>query len=152
MSNSQNDMADFFSGKVQKIRSVFEVNRTTIDQYETLDSDDIDKLSTIKPVTEEELKLLILKTPSKSCQSDPVPTCLLKQCVDQLLPAIYKLLNLSLTSSTVLSSYKSAVISMLALNLLVVSKPLKEHRTNNNLDEVYQSAYHSNHATETAVL
>ena len=73
-SNEQlaNDMADFFQGKVEKIGCVLEANRTTIYPEAAMDNDDIDKLSTLKPVTEEELKLLTLKTPSKSCQSDPV--------------------------------------------------------------------------------
>ena len=45
-------------------------------------------LEMFRPVSEVEVKEIIIKAPNKSCDLDPLPTWLLKKCVDQLLPLI----------------------------------------------------------------
>ena len=124
----------------------------------------------------EDLRKIILAAPTKSCPLDPIPTKILKECIEQLLPTLLKIINTSLVTSTVPKSFKQA--SILALlkkpsldrNVLknyrpvsnlpflskilekVVSKTLSSHRPNNSLNVPLQSAYRQHHSTETALL
>ena len=68
-------------------------------------------LSTFEPVTEAMVKLVITKSAPKTCSLDPIPTPLLLEIVDSLLPSLTALINSSLSSglfpklSKVLSSF-----------------------------------------------
>ena len=119
---------------------------------------------------------IIKNSPIKSCLLDPVPTFLLKDCVDILLPPIPKLDNLSLTEGDVPQMLKKAVVAPLKKKASLPSKDLKNYcpvsglcsmsklvyrvvvkqliqRTNgNNLDNPQQSAYKTGHSTDTALL
>ena len=48
-----------------------------------------------------------LSAPSKSCASDPLPSSIVKQCVDELSPAI---INLSLESDDFPEEWKGALV------------------------------------------
>ena len=56
-------------------------------------------LTCFEPATSEEVRKLILTSPTKTCALDPIPTSLLKSCVDVLLTPITNIVNLSLKSS-----------------------------------------------------
>ena len=49
-------------------------------------------------VDEEEVRKIIMESPTTSCHADPIPTGLLKNCCDELLPVITKIVNLSLST------------------------------------------------------
>ena len=53
---------------------------------------------------------LILKTASKSCKLDPIPTSLTKQYLDALVPVITEIINTSLTTGIVPDCFKSAIV------------------------------------------
>ena len=61
-------------------------------------------------VSDSEVKKLIKSLPSKHCKLDPIPTWLLKDTLDEPLPAITKLFNLSLSSAHVLESFKTSLL------------------------------------------
>ena len=42
------------------------------------------------PASEEEIQKIVKNSPNKSCELDPVPTWLLKSCLDGLLPLVTK--------------------------------------------------------------
>ena len=128
-----------------------------------------------KPITDDQLKKLIMEGNSKSCHLDPLPTKLLKQVLDAVLPVMTKIVNASLQSNfpqalksaTVVPLLKKATADKEELrnyrpvsNLSYISKliekvaveQLKEHMTGNNLHESCQSAYRACHSTETALL
>ena len=129
-----------------------------------------------REVSEEEVSKIILNSPSKLCELDPLPTQLLKDSLPEVLPFITKIINISLSTSTVPQSFKDAIVNPLlkkfgldqnvlnnyrpVSNLLylskilekVVFKQLMEHLIRNNLREKYQSAYKMFHSTETALL
>ena len=52
-------------------------------------------LEMFRPTSEVEVKEIIIKSPNKSCDLDPLPTWFLKKCVDQLLPIITAIVNRS---------------------------------------------------------
>ena len=70
-------------------------------------------LSNFKPGTSIDIYKIIIGSPSKSCQLDPIPNYLLKECIDLLLPVITNITNLSLLSGIVPHAFKSAVITPL---------------------------------------
>ena len=114
--------------------------------------------------------------PTKSCILDPLPTNLVKHCIDDLVPLITHIVNESLMSGTVPLQFKQAIVVPIlkkhgldcntlknfrpVSNLPFVSKvlekvvlsQLQEHLYENNLFEVKQSAYTKGHSVETAVL
>lgn len=53
-------------------------------------------LSKFSPLTEEKVRKLINSSTNKSCNLDPMPTSLVIDCIDVLLPIITKMINLSL--------------------------------------------------------
>lgn len=132
-------------------------------------------LSSFRETSEDELAMLIRKSPTKSSSLDPIPTWLLKKCLSGFLPILTRLINNSLSSGSVPTSLKKAVIRpLLKKNSLdpevlknyrpvsnlpftskllerVVATRLNEHCTENNLDASFQSAYKANHSCETAL-
>ena len=119
---------------------------------------------------------MINESPTKSCLLDPIPTFLLKECVDILLPSITKLINMSLSEGCFPDSFKKAIVTPLIkksclpsdelknyrpvsglcfVSKLVeraVSNQLKSHIRLNELDNPLQSAYKAGHSTESALL
>ena len=57
-----------------------------------------------------EIEKLIKSSPTKSWVSDPLPTSLLKECLQVLLPAITNIVNLSLSSSTIPRQFKDDLL------------------------------------------
>jgi hypothetical protein len=132
--------------------------------------------SQFRPVSTGDVITAIRVLPDKQCLSDPLTTRLLKDNADVLSPFIVELFNRSLSSGTVPSTFKDAYITPLLKkasmdpadvrsyrpisNLSVMSKLLErlvakqlvEYLTSSGLLPALQSAYRSNHSTETAVL
>ena len=71
------------------------------------------KFCDFEPVTEASMLELIMKTASKSCNLDPIPTSLTKQYLDALVPVITKIINTSLTTGIVPDCFKSALVKPL---------------------------------------
>ena len=53
-------------------------------------------MSVLSPYSEEEVRQLIMQSPTKSPAFDPIPTFLLKEMVDVLLPYVTAMVNVSL--------------------------------------------------------
>jgi len=107
---------------------------------------------------------------------DPVPTFLLREFIDLLLPYVICLVNASLNQGRLPESQKHAVVTPLlkkrgldtsnianfqpVSNLTfmskvverAVAKQLNEHLTANDLLPRYQSAFRKQHSTETVML
>ncbi len=165
---------DFFEQKIQTIRANFTVqssNACTLNQ--TLQGICMQQLH---QATEEEIYSTIMRSPNKSCALDPIPTWLLKTCVNELLPLITIIINKSLSTGQFPSQLKEAIVRPLlkksnldadqlknyrpVSNLHFVSKimekivleRLNRHLTANDLNVSVQSAYKRAHSTETALL
>ncbi|XP_041471218.1 uncharacterized protein LOC121420622 [Lytechinus variegatus] len=64
-------------------------------------------------VTVEAVKKLIIDSPSTSCELDPLPTWLVKKCVDELSPVIARIINLSLRNGHFPDSLEGANVNPL---------------------------------------
>ena len=172
------DFSDFFVGKVDDIRAGIASGETQ-HVHSNINTDDINDLNNdclleFTPASEKEIEKIIKSAPNKSCELDPLPTWLLKLCLDELLPIVTKIINTSLESSTVPKSFKSAHVRPCikkpslnpnelnnyrpVSNLPFISKilekvvdvRLKQLLVRNNLHGVHQSAYRQFHSMETA--
>ena len=134
------------------------------------------ELSEFSPTSEDELSGFVKKIAAKSCSLDPVPASLLRCCIDDLLPIINRVVNLSFNSASMPSSMKNAVLSPLlkkpsldfeifsnfrpVSNLKFLSKVIEKaaairltnYLCDNDLNEGLQSAYKKHHSCETALL
>ena len=127
-------------------------------------------------ITIDYLHSFITKCASKSCELDPIPTSLLLECLDAVLPTMTSIINDSLKSGVFPFSYKSAIVTPLlkkpsldpndlknyrpVSNLSIMSKLLEKvvesqlvpHLNRYNFFSSFQSAYRPSHSTETALL
>jgi hypothetical protein len=133
-------------------------------------------LDSFTPLTTEEVEKLILKSPSKSCSLDPIPTWLLKVMINVLAPTIANIVNKSLQEGHFPKDMKYALVTPLLKKSSLDKEILKNYRPVSNLTFVskiiekaamsqvssyvsinklltkFQSAYRPAHSTETALL
>ncbi len=100
--------ADFFTDKIKKIRETFtsknDEENLILDNYneDELANEIIElDLPMFTLTTENELRKIIMGGNSKYCHLDPIPTQLLKSCIDVLLPVLVRIVNSSLSDSCV---------------------------------------------------
>jgi len=132
--------------------------------------------STFSPVTEEDIKGLVKKVKPSSSPLDVMPTLLLLNVFDVVGPYVVKLINLSLLTGSVPSSFKQTVVSPILkkpnldsfepnnyrpiskLPFLskilerVVAGQLTAFLDGNNFINKFQSGFRKCHSTETALL
>ena len=110
-----------------------------------------------------------------TCNIDPIPTTLLKSCIDSLIVPITIIVNKSLKEGVFPSDFKTAHVILLekpsldkndlknyrpAFNLSFISKVVEKmvasrlltHLELNDLSNPNQSAYRNNHSTETTLV
>ena len=134
------------------------------------------KFSTFTEMKLDDIRELAATVFSKSCVLDPLPSSIIKQCTDLLLPTITNIFNLPLPEGCMPTCLKSAVFLPLlkqpdvdflqfknfrpTSNLKAQSKiieksvalQLNNYLMNNNLHENFQSAYKVHHSTETVMV
>ena len=117
-----------------------------------------------------------MKSSSSSCSLDPIPTWILKKCINELSPVITKIVNLSFKNGVFPDSLKTAHITPLINKPSLDGENLKKYRpvanlkflaktveracasqiqhylATNNLLGNTQSAYRSNRSVETALV
>ena len=129
------------------------------------------------PVSTNAVQKVINKAPTKSSLLDPIPTWLLKSCLDELLPPVTDIVNSSLRTGVVPSCFKSAVVTPVikksglgpelyknyrpisnlsflskVLERVVAIMQLQQYLQENSLYSKMQSAYRKHHSTETALI
>ena len=164
----------FFVDKIERNRLKF---RTDNRKPEFIPPPEIKcHLTCFEPATSEEVRKLILTSPTKTCALYPIPTSLLNSCVDVLLTPINNKVNLSLKSGVFPDTLKLSHITPLLkkpslskdemknyrpvsnLNFIskllekIIAKRIRFHLGSNDLLNRYQSAYRPMHSTETALL
>ena len=132
-------------------------------------------MSNFSFATPECLRKIILSKTIKSSPEDPLPGCLLKDCIDQLLPALTRLVNLSLSTGS-MEGLKNSIVTPIikkvgsdpevlknyrpVCNTLYLSKTIERtvlSQANNHMDLIKahtpnQSGYKPFHSCETLLL
>ena len=170
------NFGEFFINKISVIRASFPSSVSSdIDTCDPAQPGPT-HLSVFSPISEADVKRLIMAAPTKSCDLDPIPTQLLKSCIDVLLIPISKLINLSISEGVFPTAFKTAHVTPLlkkptlckdnmknfrpVSNLSFVSKLIEKvvasrmqsHIESTNKSNCFQSAYRKLHSTETALL
>ena len=151
--------------------------------------DELDNFPTYKPIrpagqksfsgssamTEDEVEKIVTGLATKNCELDTIPTALLKESLHEILPALTKLINLSLKQGIFIEHWKMAIIRPIikktglelilknfcpVSNLSFLSKLLEccalkkfsNHCDKEKLLPDYQSAYHPKYSCETALV
>ena len=167
----------FFVEKIKKIRDAIDTydGSTNIQFSDTL-NEDIPVFDHFHSLTHADMSKMIMKFASKSCRLDPIPTWLLKENLDHLLPLLTNMVNKSLSTGTFPRGAHSAIIKPLlkkpsmdrndlknyrpVSNLSFLGKLIEKaactqlinHIESNNLFDSFQSAYRSRHSTESALV
>ena len=132
--------------------------------------------SSFEKVSQLTVKECILSSAPKSCELDPIPSKLLIECLDSILPSLTDLFNSSLASGIFPQCFKSALVTPIlkkrcldhndfnnyrpVSNLCFIAKILEKlvlsqvssYLNSHNLYNTCQSAYRPGHSTETALL
>ena len=122
------------------------------------------------------MKECILNSAPKSCELDPIPSKLLVECINSILPSLTDLFNSSLASGIFPQCFKSALLTPIfkkrcldhndlnkyrpVSNLCFIAKILEKlvlsqvssYLNSHNHYNTCQSAYRPGHSTETALL
>ena len=107
-----NEFGQFFSRKIENIH-------LKLDSLQTLDEGELSQPSfsgtpftVFQPVLTDDIEKLVMKAPSKTyaCDNDPVPTQVVKACINELLPSISNIANSSLSSAIVPDIWKEALM------------------------------------------
>ena len=133
-------------------------------------------LTEFNPVSPDKLSQLLGGSGLKVCSLDPLPSLLMRNCVDVLLPIVTNIVNCSLDSYTVPHVMKEALVRPILKKASLDHEQLKNYRPISNLpfiakccekvvadqlnqylavnelNEVFQSAYKRYHSTETALI
>ena len=162
--------ADHFMSKIDKIRQALK-------DFQNFKPDvkDVPRFDDFQDLTEDEIRTLISELQTKTSELDILPTNVLKSFLDELLPIITKLANLSLKQGIFPSKWKQAIVRPLLkkvglelefANYRPVSKlsflsklieksvlyRLNVHVNDNDLLPKNQSAYRRFHSCESALL
>ena len=132
--------------------------------------------SSFEKVSQLKVKECILNAAPKSCELNPIPSKILIECLDFILPSPTDLFNSSLASGIFPQCFKSALVTPIlkkrcldhndlnnyrpVSNLCFIAKILEKlvlsqvssYLNSHNLYNIWQSAYRPGHSTETAIL
>ena len=145
------------------------LNRCIITDYVT------SQYSAFEKVSQLTVKECILNSAPKSCELDPIPSKLLIECLDSILPSLTDLFNSSLASGIFPQCFKSALVTPILkkrcldqndlnnyrpvsdlcfiakiLEKLVLSQ-VSSYLNSHNLYNTCQSVYRPDHSTEKAL-
>ena len=85
--------ADFFLSKVHTICHNLDNQAQLVCFGESEEQSVACPLASFRPVSENDVRKMILKSSPKSCELDPMPTSLLFECIDEVVPAITHVVN-----------------------------------------------------------
>ena len=103
-----NEFASFFVTDIELIKE--DLNKIHAQEPRLLAVNAIEKLRHFSAVSVEDVSKIIRKSTNASSKLDPVPTRLLKSCLDALAPSITKMVNMSLLTGLVPDNWKTALV------------------------------------------
>jgi len=124
-----NSFASFFIDSVSKLHLSLTSSSPTASPHSPSPSTLPPDFSIFQPASEAEISKTLPGCHNKQSDSDPIPTCLLKQCSSILVPTITNIINLSLSSGEFHPIFKQSVISPLLKKATLDKDQLFNYRT-----------------------
>ena len=166
---------NFFISKIAEIRDSLTAKQVQLQPPPVLHQSVAPFINSFRLLSDDEVSVIVRKSPTKTCEADPIPTTLLKDILPNMVPLLREIVNKSLQTSTFLDDLKVALVRppLKKINLDLIEKnyrpvsnlqfigklieravniELNEHITTNNLMEPMHSAYRVGHSTETALI
>ena len=84
----------FFAEKIEHIKDNLK-NSQHSETINTCENSSTTTFSSLATLSEDSVREIIMKSPSTSCNLDPIPTWLLKKCADEIVPIITQIINMS---------------------------------------------------------
>ena len=101
---------EFFIHKIEEIRRSFDLDRSVPTNPVEFSGT---AFTEFQLVTEDLVKTVVQKMPKKSCDLDPIPTTILYDCLDKIIPIVTCIMNKSLSSGIVPQCFKHALVKPL---------------------------------------
>ena len=120
--------------KISKIRCEFTPSVSNVDIYTDGESQTC-LLNAFEPATETEIGILLKSLPVKSCELDPIPTWLLRDCAHDIIPVLTTIVNMSLRTGVMHSHLKRAHVRP------IIKKPCLDKDILNNYRPVSNLPY-----------
>ena len=175
--NIADSMTDYYSQKVVDIHDNIKSDNSRLDLQlqPEIPFPGTSKLQKFSPLNSEKLTKLIMEMNSKTSILDPLPTSIVKKCLDLLLPIILHIVKVSLNEASFPQHLKHASVTPIVkeeennhqlfpnyrplsnLTFLskvlekVVSEQINSHLIENNLHAKHQSGYKKKHSCETGM-
>ena len=132
------DFSDFFIDKVEGIRSDIARNKSHQQTDSVVPETPFsgEQFSNFSVASDMEIAKIIRNSPNKSCELDPIPTWLMKDCLNELLPLITKICNTSLEKAYVPPVFKSSRVRPLIKKTGLNQDVMKNYRPVSNLSFV----------------
>ena len=121
-----NKFNNYFIEKIENIRNNFDTEPRDL-SGDGMNTYNGPIWSEFALVSAEGLKKLIVSKPIKSSPEDPLPGMLFRECVDQLLPALTQLVNLSLSTGS-MEGLKDSIVTPILKKAGCNPEVLKNYR------------------------
>ena len=116
-----NEFAEYFNDKILKIRHGFDTTKSNLEMDDRNDISDLedscssstlafDSFCNFKPVSEDEIKKIIINAKPTTSFVDPCSTKFMLNFLDILLPIFVIIINMSLMTGTVPTAFKQASV------------------------------------------
>src|SRR5437870_956201 len=112
---------DFFTDKISKLCSSLNPVDNHFSSPHSSPSSIPPIITSFAPATLDEVRRAIISSSNATCPLDPIPTHLLKSCLDSLILPITNIINLSLSNGIFPDTFKSAIVTPLRKNILFLT-------------------------------
>ena len=121
---------EFFAHKIEEIRRSFDPDRPVNASPVVFSGT---AFVEFQLVTEDFVETVVQEMPQKSCDLDPIPTSVLYDCLDEIIPMVISIMNKSLSSGIVPQCFKHVLVKPLLKKASLDPSCLKHYRPVSNL-------------------
>ena len=126
---------ELFVCKTEEIKSSFDTDRSILTNPAEFSGT---AFAEFQLVSEDFVKTVVQEMPQKSYDLDPIPTCVLYECLDVIIPIVASIMNKSLSSGIVPQCFKYALAKPLLKNGSLDPSCLKHYQPVSNLPFLYK--------------
>ena len=135
--NSSSDLANqfcsFFTDKIERIREEIDSAVPTVALPYDTSIHTACTMSSFQEISQEDLKKVIMKCPTKSCDLDPLPTWLMKDHLSTIMPIVCHIVNSSISTGDFPSTLRNAIVTPIIKKPSLDPQQLKHYRPISNL-------------------